>query len=213
MTTGSRRARPSNAQAIGSELPFEPMNHPGHLVRRLHQICVAVFLDASKAYNLTHVQFATLLAIERFPGVDQTRVAKLVALDRQTTSNVVTRLSQNGLIERTRRDKRTNALQITGAGRALIEVMQPRIEGIDDIILGPLTASERETLMALLRKLVNSNNDLSRAPHAAAGWIQEAKASTLDAEGLPLAKAPKKVPRPSAPRAAAPAKRAAKARA
>lgn len=153
------------------------MNHPGHLARRLHQICVAVFLDAAKDYNLTHIQFATLLAIERFPGIDQTRVAKLVALDRQTASNVLTRLNQNGLIERTPKDKRTNALQITGAGRALIDVMQPRIKGIDDIILGPLSTTEREVLMVLLQKLVNSNNDLSRAPQAAAGWSQDAKES------------------------------------
>lgn len=157
------------------------MNHPGHLVRRLHQICVAVFLDAAKDYNLTHVQFATLLAIERFPGIDQTRVAKLVALDRQTTSNVVTRLSQNGLIERKRKDKRTNALYITGAGRALIDVMQPRIGGIDEIILGPLSSEERDVLMLLLKKLVESNNDLSRAPHATADWLQSSsqKASEI----------------------------------
>lgn len=146
---------------------FEPMNHPGHLVRRLHQICVAVFLDAAKAYNLTHVQFATLVAIEQFPDIDQTNVAKLVALDRQTVSNVVKRLCEHGLIERKHKDKRTYSLQITGAAKALIEVMQPRIADIDNIILGPLSASERETLMYLLKKLVNENNELSRAPHMA----------------------------------------------
>lgn len=200
MITGSHRARPSTAPALETEVPFEPMNHPGHLARRLHQICVAVFLDAAKDYNLTHIQFATLLAVERFPGIDQTRVAKLVALDRQTASNVITRLHQNGLIERTRKDKRTNALQITGAGRALIDVMQPRINGIDDIILGPLSASERDTLMVLLKKLVSSNNDLSRAPQAA-DWPQAGKERAPDGEAAP-AKAPR-----------TPARRAAKARA
>ncbi|MEM5383294.1 MarR family transcriptional regulator [Paraburkholderia phymatum] len=145
--------------------PFEPMNHPGHLVRRLHQICVAVFLDAARDYDLTHVQFAALLAIERYPDIDQTRMAKLVALDRQTTSNVVARLITKGLVERRQKNKRTSALRITGAGKALIEVMQPRQKPIDDTILGPLTEQERETLMALLRKVVGSNNALSRAPH------------------------------------------------
>lgn len=180
------------------------MNHPGHLARRLHQICVAVFLDAAKDYNLTHIQFATLLAIERFPGIDQTRVAKLVALDRQTASNVLTRLHQNGLIERRPKDKRTNALQITGAGRALIDVMQPRIQGIDDIILGPLSTGEREVLMVLLQKLVNSNNDLSRAPQAAADWPQDTKESPPEGTGAQAAAAPKV--------AGAPAGRAAPAR-
>jgi len=183
------------------------MKHPGHLARRLHQICVAVFLDAAKDYNLTHIQFATLLAIERFPGIDQTRVAKLVALDRQTASNVLTRLNQNGLIERTRKDKRTNALQITGAGRALIDVMQPRIRGIDDIILGPLSTSEREVLMVLLQKLVNSNNDLSRAPQAAAEWPQDPKESAPEGTAVDAAAAPK-VSRATSGRVAAVKRRA-----
>jgi len=186
-----------------TELHFEPMNHPGHLVRRLHQICVAVFLDAAKDYNITHVQYATLKAIERFPGVDQTRVGKLVALDRQTTSNVVTRLQQNGLIERTRKDKRTYALHITGPGRALIEVMQPRIAEIDEVILGPLSPDERQTLMSLLQKLVNSNNELSRAP-LEADVLPQVRAQAIG-EAVPqkTARAPgRKAAAPRAARAA-----------
>lgn len=146
------------------ESTFEPMNHPGHLVRRLHQICVAVFLDAAKDYNLTHVQFAALMAVQRFTGIDQTRMGKLIALDRQTTSNVLTRLADKGLVERRRKDKRTNALYLTGGGRALIDAMQSRIQGIDDVILQPLSHSERHTFMTLLKKLVGDNNELSRAP-------------------------------------------------
>jgi DNA-binding MarR family transcriptional regulator len=186
-----------------TELHFEPMNHPGHLVRRLHQICVAVFLDAAKDYNITHVQYATLKAIERFPGVDQTRVGKLVALDRQTTSNVVTRLQQNGLIERTRKDKRTYALHITGPGRALIEVMQPRIAEIDEVILGPLSPDERQTLMSLLQKLVNSNNELSRAPLEADVLPQVRAQATGEAVPQKTARAPgRKAAAPRAARAA-----------
>lgn len=164
MNTGTRSKTAVQARSAEPEATFEPMNHPGHLVRRLHQICVAVFMDAAKNYDLTHVQFAALMAIEHFPDIDQTRVGKIVALDRQTISIVVKRLSEKGLIERRQKDKRTNALHITGAGRALIDVMQARIQHIDDTILGPLSDGEKEVFMALLRKLVDHNNNLSRAP-------------------------------------------------
>jgi|SRR5690606_24542150 len=150
---------------------FEAMSHPGHLVRRLHQICVAVFLEAARDYNLTPVQYAALMALQRFPGIDQTRMGKLIALDRQTTSNVITRLVDKGLVDRRRKDKRTNALYLTVGGRALVDAMRPRLRATDEIILQPLSGSERETFMRLLKKLVGDNNELSRAPQMPVNFL------------------------------------------
>src|ERR1700691_3289628 len=122
---------------IGSERRrrgFEPPEHPGHLVRRLHQICVSVFLDKSSEYGLTHIQYAALQAIQFAPGIDQARLGRLIAIDRNTTSTVVTRLSEKGLLRREQKDKRTNALYLTGAAKAMILVMQPHVPEIDDTI-------------------------------------------------------------------------------
>jgi DNA-binding MarR family transcriptional regulator len=146
---------------------FAPLDHPGHLVRRLHQICVSVFLDKSSEYGLTHIQYAALLAVQFAPGIDQGRLGKLIAIDRQTTSNVVNRLSEKGLLERKQKDKRTNALFLTGAAKALIRVMQQHEAEIDETILKPLSTKERLAFMKLLTKLVSANNDLSRAPQSA----------------------------------------------
>ena len=151
---------------------FEALSHPGHLVRRLHQICVGVFLDVAKDFQLTHVQYATLVAINHRPGIDQASLGRLIALDRQTTSNVVTRLCQKGLIERKQKDKRTSALYLLGAAKALMEVMESRTKMIDEAILKPLTGSERDTFMALLIKLVNVNNELSRVPYSPTGHAE-----------------------------------------
>lgn len=159
--------RTANRQWSRADAPFDPIAHPGYLVRRLHQICVSVFLDTAKDYNLTHIQFATLVAVLHFPGIDQRRLGKLIALDRQSTSNVITRLAQRRLIVRKRKDKRTNSLHLTGSAEKLLEAMRPRIKTIDDTILTPLTAKERQTFMELLTKLVSHNNELSRAPYEA----------------------------------------------
>ncbi|MGH6989748.1 MAG: MarR family winged helix-turn-helix transcriptional regulator [Stellaceae bacterium] len=146
---------------------LEIFDHPGHLIRRLHQISVSVFLNEAKPYGLTQVQYASLQAIEFYSGIDQRRLGKVVALDRQTVSNVVQRLCEKGLVDRKQKDKRTSALYLTGAAKALLEVMRPRIEVVDQIILAPLAESERTTLMSLLNKLVDLNNALSRAPREA----------------------------------------------
>lgn len=139
---------------------------PGHLVRRLHQICISVFLQNSAELNLTSVQFAVLVGIGDHPGIEQIALARTVALDRQTVSNVVNRLVGRGLVDKQNRDKRSKALFLTPAAEALITQMRARTEVIDDTILAPLTKAQRKEFMALLLKLVNGNNGLSRVPIA-----------------------------------------------
>lgn len=143
---------------------FEPMIHPGHLVRRLHQICVSVFLSATSELGITHIQYGALLAIEHAPGLDQVTLGKMIAADRQTVSNVINRLCERGLVEKRQRDKRTNALFLTPEARGVMKCMLKFIPSIDEAILAPLSGRERDLFMKLLAKLVSENNDLSRAP-------------------------------------------------
>ena len=46
---------------------------PGHLIRRLNQISVALFSEhmSRAGLTLTPVQFAALSAVEKHPGTDQ----------------------------------------------------------------------------------------------------------------------------------------------
>jgi len=148
---------------------IEVFNKPGHLIRRLHQISTSIFIEEAKAHDLTPVQYASLIAVELLPGIDQTRLGRFLALDRQTVSNVVRRLEGKRLINRRRRNGRMSALYLTAAARAMIEAVRPRIAKVDAIILQPLTTRERETFMQLLWKLVDFNNARSRAPMTLAG--------------------------------------------
>lgn len=145
-------------------LKFEPLEHPGHLVRRLHQICVSVFLTQVKEFDITHMQYAALHALEFAPGIDQASLGRLIATDRQTTSYVVRKLTEKGLILKKQKNKRANSLFLTGASRAVLKAIEEIAPVIDDIILCPLDESERTEFMNLLTKLVNKNNNLSRAP-------------------------------------------------
>jgi DNA-binding MarR family transcriptional regulator len=145
--------------------PAQVFEKVGHLVRRLHQISTSVFIDEAKNYNLTPVQFSVLMAVKVMPGIDQVGIGKFVALDRTTVSVVVKRLLERGLVERLKAKGRKAPLRITGTAAAVIEVMQPRLANIEEIILSPLSDGEQTTFMKLLGKLVDSNNSLSRAPY------------------------------------------------
>ena len=73
---------------------------PGHLIRRLQQIAVALFMSETSDFEITPVQYAALLAVSLHPGIDQTALVNLIAFDRSTIGDVVTRLATKKLIRR-----------------------------------------------------------------------------------------------------------------
>lgn len=138
---------------------------PGHLIRRLHQIAVARFTEATGS-GLTPIQFAILTAANRFPGVDQQSLARLVAFDRSTIADVVQRLEGRDLLRReaSDTDRRAKKVFITPAGSALLAAMDPLVVQAQREILAPLSEGEQAILMFLLRKLAALSNDFSPAP-------------------------------------------------
>jgi len=141
-------------------------NKPGHLIRRLQQIAVAVFLSKTEGFDITPVQYSALLALNNHPGVDQTTLMQIVALDRSTIGEVIGRLAAKGLVKRAvgKQDRRTKRLEITPAGRRLLAAMHSINDDVQKTILAPLAPAERRQFVRLVRKLVEQNNDRSRVP-------------------------------------------------
>ena len=139
---------------------------PGYLFRRMQQIAVAIFVEECRAYDLTPVQYAALVAIRTHPGIDATRLSAVIAFDRSTLGNVIERLEAKQLIERkpSRQDKRVKLLYLTKAGAALLREIMPSVDRAQARMLQPLKAADRRTLMALLTQLVDLNNESSRVP-------------------------------------------------
>ena len=139
---------------------------PGHSIRRLQQIAVAMFLQETESSGITPVQYAVLQTAANHPGIDQRRLAGAVGLDTSTTAGVVDRLEARSLLERRASpdDRRVRLLYPTAEGlRALAEVL-PAMRRAQDRILAPLAPAERKEFMRMLRRLVQANNEASRAP-------------------------------------------------
>lgn len=147
-------------------LDFQEM--PGFLIRRLHQISVAIFAEdlAAEGFDLTPVQFAALNALQAHPGIDQVTLAGLIAHDRVTLGGVVDRLVQKGLVLRSvnPQDRRARRLHLAPAGKARLEAVAPVVGKVQERILCGLEENERVLLLALLKKAAGSANGLSRAP-------------------------------------------------
>ena len=140
---------------------------PGHLLRRCHQIGVAVFLDECRAFDLTPLQFGALAALKRFGAMDQASLGGVTALDRTTIVVVLTRLEERGLITRqpSATDRRSKVVAITPAGSALLAEVMPHARRAQERMVSPLTAREQAQLAARRAKMADGNNRLSRAPH------------------------------------------------
>jgi len=139
---------------------------PGYLFRRMQQIAVAIFVEECKAYDLTPVQYAALVAIHTHPGIDATRLSAVIAFDRSTLGNVIERLEAKRYVERrpAREDRRVKLLYLTRSGATLLRNIMPSVDRAQARMLQPLKAGDRKTLMALLAQLVDLNNEASRVP-------------------------------------------------
>ena len=139
---------------------------PGHLVRRAHQISVAIFMEECADHNVTPVQYACLSEIARQPGVDATRLASAVAFDRSTLGNVLERLEAKGWVRRdaSPEDRRVKVLHVTAEGEQLLDAIEPGVLATQRRLLKPLSPADRKTFVRLLGEMVEGNNDVSRAP-------------------------------------------------
>ena len=179
--TSPTMARPRNPPEI-----VDLAEQPGHHIRRLQQIAVAVFLHEAADSGITPVQYAALQTVANQPEVDQRTLAALAGLDTSTLGSVIDRLEARGLIERraSASDRRVRLLRLTPAGRRTLDGLIPAMRRAQRRILAPLPAAQQREFMRMLKALVAGNNELSRAPAqpAAPGVHAEAEAKASAAE-------------------------------
>jgi DNA-binding MarR family transcriptional regulator len=139
---------------------------PGHLIRRLQQIAVAIFMDEFKDLDITPVQHIALVAVRDRPGLEQQAIADLIAIDRSSAGRVIQFLEQRGLIARVtpKNNRRTKQAFVTPAGTRLLTQTARLIRRAEERILKVLNEKEQRAFMEQLIKLVDINNTLSRAP-------------------------------------------------
>lgn len=137
-------------------LIYDYHDAPGHLIRRAHQLFVAIFAEQTAAFDVTPVQFAMLNALIDEPGEDQITLAGKVAFDAATSGAVIARLEAKGLLRRDAdpKDKRRKLLTATKEGENMVLAMKAAVSDVQHQILKPLNIEEAEQLTSLLGKLV-----------------------------------------------------------
>jgi MarR family transcriptional regulator, lower aerobic nicotinate degradation pathway regulator len=93
---------------------------PGFLIRRLHQIHVALFVEECAPEGITPVQYSILTALEQMGPSEQIALSRAVGLDRANTADVIGRLVERRFIQRrvSRTDKRKKVAELTEVARS-----------------------------------------------------------------------------------------------
>lgn len=139
-------------------------DRPGYLVRRLHQIHVAMFLDKVADGSMTPIQYGLLSILATRPNIDQFTIGEELGLDRANVAGILKRLEARKLISRIVDDenRRRKLCVATSKGVALVKQHEKAMKDCQTELLSPLSVQERMQFMALLSRLVEGNNESSR---------------------------------------------------
>jgi DNA-binding MarR family transcriptional regulator len=177
---------------------YVPHESVGYLVRRLYTLLLSRFEAALAHEHFTLTQWIVLARLQEGRAHTASDIAHDLGHDTGALTRVVDQLQRRGLIARRRsqRDRRVVQLDLTRAGRAMVEALLPVIVDQTNDALAPLTAAEFSRLREYLVRLV----DHAQAGTAVAVPDQPVKQSAA-ARGKPD-KAPASMRRTSSKRLA-----------
>jgi len=140
-------------------------DRPGFLVRRLHQIHVALFLEEVADGEVTPIQYGLLTILSMQPGIDQFTLGEELGLDRANVAGILKRLEARGWVKRMvdADNRRRKLCVVTPAGKAFLKAHDHEMQASQQRLLAPLAAADRRQFLALLERLVEGNNDSGRA--------------------------------------------------
>jgi DNA-binding MarR family transcriptional regulator len=141
--------------------PWPLSQRPGFLIRRLHQIHVALFQEACSKFEITPLQYSLLSALEVRKTADQTTLAADIALDRTTTTGALKRLAARNLVERAvdQKDRRARLCKLTAAGAALLAKIEASAREAHRATLGNLNEKEQALFIDMMQRIVANNAD------------------------------------------------------
>lgn len=127
----------------------------GYTMKRATHVMMADAARVLEPLGLRITTFSALSVICDTPDVTQSQLAASLNMERSNTVLIIDALEQAGLIGRHRvlSDRRAFALRATLAGTRRRRAAVTALQAHEDAMLAGLSAEERDTLVALLRRI------------------------------------------------------------
>ena len=138
----------------------------GFLLRLAHQRATANLSQAIGGRGLTPSAFVTLARLDERGPLSQNELGRAVGMAPANIHATVRRLRAAGLVhvQASPSDRRALLIDLSDAGRALLEEVLPDADAANRRTLAALGAGEQRTLIELLRRLASVD-----APERASG--------------------------------------------
>jgi DNA-binding MarR family transcriptional regulator len=137
----------------------------GYMIRRAQLAIFDDFIRSLASVDLRPSQFSALLVIERNPGLKQTQVSEVLGIKRTNFVALVDELERRGLAMRrpVPNDRRSYALELTEAGKTCLRTARALQAKHERKIAARLGPDGRDTLLRLLRAIVDMPETRSAA--------------------------------------------------
>ncbi|MFB4278680.1 MarR family winged helix-turn-helix transcriptional regulator [Nonomuraea sp. MTCD27] len=138
------------------ETPARLTAKPSWLLTQLamhaHRLASDGFAEAgARGYH-----YRILAALDEFGVASQAELGRRCNMDRSDVVAAINELARQGLVERTPDpgDRRRNMVSLTEAGDRQLGRLDRALDRVQDDLLGPLPAEDRQTLTRLLTRLL-----------------------------------------------------------
>ncbi|MFC4496297.1 MarR family winged helix-turn-helix transcriptional regulator [Streptomyces ovatisporus] len=136
-------------------VPLDPDSQLGYLLVRCADQLSRPWHEALRAQGINPRQFSTLATLAHDPGISQGELARRVMITPQSMSESLSRLIETGLVSRSDAGPgRAVQLELTDAGRELLNRAYPVVEELNRECFSALTEAEHTELARVLRKLI-----------------------------------------------------------
>lgn len=142
-----------NPKAEANDIQLEQL--VGYVLRRAQLKVFQGVVNAFSSYNLRPAQFTALAIIDQQPGIMQAELAKVLGIEPPQAVLLLNKLEKGGLALRIRSqvDRRSYGVYLSKQGEVLLKELK-QVALLSDLeTTSALTATERETLIFLLKKI------------------------------------------------------------
>jgi len=139
-------------------------NLAGYLLRRASNAALADLNARLARLNLRHADVAMLMLIESSPGVTQSAAGRVLDIQRANMVPFVARLEGRGLIARRQVDRRSQSLELTRRGRALLNRARSVVRAHEAALLERVPRKLQPLVVPILGALWKG--DAPQRPHA-----------------------------------------------